>query len=573
MIIAFILILIVLTAGFMTGLFEQYTYSQKQVDKKKYFSISSDDQAVLMLNNHILEEKARNIDGHYYLSLEMVQTYFNEWFYADRNERLLLYAMPTEMMTAKWDSMEYTIGSQLLTEDYVIVKSEGEQLYLAIDFIKKFQNIRLEEYQDPPRLQISTIFDDKVVVDVNKKADVRIEASRKGDILTELLEGEKVTVLEVGEEWTKILTEDAYIGYIENKRIINARTEPVTPVTDVPEMIYTNIEKDYKINLTWHQTTSQAANETLEEMLEGTKGINTISPTWFSIIDNNGTISSIASKAYVDIVHGKGMEVWALIDNFNKEVDSLEVLSYTSKRAFLIQQLMNWVDQLGLDGINVDFEELPEESGEHFEQFIREISIACRQRGIVLSIDNYVPASHNVHYGRDVQGKVADYIIIMGYDEHYSTSIEAGSVASIGFVKNGIENTLKEVPSKKVINAVPFYTRLWIETPKTEEEIAAEDVNTQYIPYKLENQALGMESAKSVLSRNGVVPVWDEETGQNYGTYVKDGITYEIWLEDKDSIQRKIDCMKQYSLGGIASWKLGMEESAIWEIISEYIYS
>ncbi len=93
---------------------------------------------------------------------------------------------------------------------------------------------------------------------------------------------------------------------------------------------------------------------------------------------------------------------------------------------------------MGLDGINLDFESITEEQAPHYIQFVRELSIACRNQGIVFSIDDPVP-TYSKHYDRTEQGIVADYVIIMGYDEHYAGSTDAGSVSSLGFVKAGIE--------------------------------------------------------------------------------------------------------------------------------------
>lgn len=192
--------------------------------------------------------------------------------------------------------------------------------------------------------------------------------------------------------------------------------------------------------------------------LENTKGINVISPTWFALTDSEGNFSSFASSAYVKRAHDMGIEVWGLIDNFsNKDaVDTYELLSYTSRREKLTENLVNTALEYGLDGINVDFESISQDAGTHFIQFIRELSVTCRKNGLVLSVDNYVPTGYTDHYDRKEQGVFADYVIIMGYDEHYSGSPEAGSVASIGFVEDGIRRTVDQVPAEKVINAVPF---------------------------------------------------------------------------------------------------------------------
>ena len=219
--------------------------------------------------------------------------------------------------------------------------------------------------------------------------------------------------------------------------------------------------------MAWHVVTNQSANEKVLRTIADTKGLTTISPTWFTIADTNGNINSLASSQYVNYAHQSNIEVWALVRDFDGGIgsyeESYEVLSYTSKRENLINQLIAEALQTGIDGINVDFEKISAECGEHYIQFIRELSVKCRQNGLVLSVDNYVPKTYNAHYHIEEQGKVADYVIIMGYDEHYSGSYESGSVASLNFVKEGIEATLNAVPKEKVINAVPFFTRLWKE--------------------------------------------------------------------------------------------------------------
>jgi len=337
------------------------------------------------------------------------------------------------------------------------------------------------------------------------------------------------------------------------------------------EPVYTNISKDYEINLVWHQVTEKSANDKLLTLLADTKGVNTISPTWFSLSDNEGNISSLADTTYVQHAHQLGIEVWGLVDNFNDAVSTYEVLSYTSKREKLTNQLIAAAIEYDLDGINIDFEELKTEEGEHFIQFIRELSIKCRNNGIVLSIDNYVPSEFSALYNRKEQGIVADYVIIMGYDEHFATSEEPGSVASIGFVRSGIENTLLEVPKEKVINAIPFYTRLWIETPKSEEEIAAETESTEYIPYNLSSEVYSMANADKLMSANQITPVWDDTTGQYYANYQVDGITYEMWLEEETSIEEKMKLIDEYDLAGVACWKLGLEKQSIWDTIIKYV--
>ncbi|MDE7285599.1 MAG: chitinase, partial [Lachnospiraceae bacterium] len=328
------------------------------------------------------------------------------------------------------------------------------------------------------------------------------------------------------------------------------------PVTEYEEPEYTSLTRDYKINLGWHVVAGLAGNDTLDAVTANTKGLNVISPTWFKLSDNEGNFTSFASQSYVDKAHGMGLEVWGLVENieYKNSIDMYAILSSTTTRAKLIDGLINTALTYGLDGINVDFEQISMDCGEHYIEFIRELSIPCRANGIVLSVDNYVPTGYTDHYNRQEQGVVADYVIIMGYDEHYAGSPEAGSVASINFVEEGIEKTVSQVPASKVINAVPFYTRIW------ETKDGA-----------LDSQAVGMEMAEEYVNAHNIQTEWNDETCQNYGEYTEGGSLYQIWLEDESSMEVKLNIMEKYQIGGVACWRLGFEKPEIWDIIEAYL--
>lgn len=309
---------------------------------------------------------------------------------------------------------------------------------------------------------------------------------------------------------------------------------------------------DTPVNMVWHQVTTMEANAYLEEATAAMTGVNVISPTWFSIADNSGNITSIASSDYVAQAHAKGLKVWGLVDNFSADISTTETLSSTAARQNLISQLVNQAVSVGMDGINVDFEYLSEEVGIHFLQFLRELSIECHKNNLVVSVDNPVPEDFTSHYDRAEQGRVVDYVIIMGYDEHYVGSEEAGSVASLPWVEKGIQDTLAEVPPERVINAVPFYTRIW-----------------KVSGGALTSEAVGMDTARESVSKYNGETYWDKTTGQNFASYENEGADYKVWLEDGESIAAKVKLVPQYGLAGVAAWKLGFENSGIWQVISE----
>lgn len=552
--VAIVLILLVLTVSLGMKLIDKYSYSKEKADLEEYFDLQSDEEVAIVLQDELLADKALLLDGVYYFSLDTVHQYMNERFYEDRGENLLLYTTPDDIIRVNIGGTEFIQDGSGQDAGYILARYEGDTLYIAADYVKKFTNFSYETFTDPGRMQVYTRWGEQTLAEIKKDTQIRYQGGIKSEILKEAAQGTQVVVLEEMDTWVRVKSE-GMIGYVEKKRLGSPHTETMTAVTDYEEPVYTSISRDDKVCMAWHQVTSQIANTYLSDALAGVEGLNTISPTWFSLSDNEGNFTSIASTDYVAQAHQMGLEVWGLVDNFSDEVDSYQVLSSTSKRAHLIDGLIQAAAACGMDGINVDFEQLSEETGEHFVQFIRELSIPCRANGIVLSVDNYVPVGNTGHYGRAEQGRVADYVIIMGYDEHWSGSREAGSVASIGFVEKGIQKTLEEVPAEKIINAVPFYTRVW--------KSGGGDVTSD---------AVGMDSADQFLAEQGVSPVWDASTCQNYAEFEKDGMFYQVWLEDEQSIEAKLNVMASYQIAGVGAWKLGLERPSIWNVIDLYLH-
>lgn len=569
-------ILVLIVIGIVGGAFllKRYSPSKEKADLKKYYGIGQDNQVAVIIDNQILEAKAAMFDGKPYLEYSLVRDYLNDRFYWDSNENILLYTLPEGTIRADVGSNEYTLQKEKKSEDYTIIKTEGSTAYIALDFVQKYTNIEFKTYEDPQRVMIISDWGKIRTATVKKDTQVRYRGGVKSPYLTEVSKKDKVTVIENEGDWKKVRTEDGYIGYIKKNCLKNEKEETIS--REFEEQVYTNISKDYTINMAWHVVTNQSANEKVLQTIADTKGLTTISPTWFTIADTDGNINSLASSQYVNYAHQSNIEVWALVRDFDGGIgsyeESYEVLSHTSKRENLVNQLIAEALQTGIDGINVDFEKISAECGEHYIQFIRELSVKCRQNGLVLSVDNYVPKTYNAHYHIEEQGKVADYVIIMGYDEHYSGSYESGSVASLNFVKEGIEAMLNAVPKEKVINAVPFFTRLWKEVPKTEEELA-EEAGTEAAEYsvKVTSEALGMEAAEQAIADAGAQTTVDEATKQNYAQWEADGATYKIWLEDETALEEKLKLMKEYKLAGTAAWRLGFEKSSVWELILKYV--
>lgn len=561
------LILVICLIAGLGYIRERYSPSTERMDLNEMYQVSSSDEAAVIVNNLLTEEKARIYEGEAYLAHSYVTSQLNERIYMDERERCLLYALPEQIVRipegtrlsemTDWDGVE--------GKDAPVWYEENDTVFISVSCIHRFTAADFQLYRQPGRLYIDSSWGIRRQARVNEDTELRRLGGIKSEIVADVATDSQVVILDAMDEWSQVRTADGFIGYIQNKNLDEAVVSETA--SDFTEPEYTSISREHEICLVWHQVFEQVSGEELESSLKTVQGVNTIAPTWFSLSDNEGNFTSLADMSYVEAAHARGLEVWALIDNFNADVSSYEVLSRTSTRTALIQNLLQAAAEYDLDGINIDFEGIKEDAGIHFVQFIRELSVACRREGLVLSVDNYVPSSSSVFYDRTEQAVMADYIIVMGYDEHWRTS-DAGSTASLPFVRSGIENTLAEVPQSKLINAMPFYTRVWEFDPAAEIPEGADPLSAEYV---VSSTAVGMSRARRLLEDGGAELVWNEEMSQYYGEFEQDGAFYRIWLEDIRSLEAKLSVAASYDIAGIAFWKLGLESEDVWEPIVAYM--
>ena len=536
-----VVMLAVIAAGFVGfRIAERYIPTKERADLDEVYEVSGDETAILY-NYERQAQTGIYENGQTYLPISWVNDHINERFYWDKTEDLLVYALPDQIVYADAET-KGSNGAPLL-----IVKDD--EVYLTLGLIANYTDVQIQTFDSGAgRRVLINDWGTRNIAQVKKAGGLRIKGGVKSAILTDLEKDDTVTVLESMEKWSRVVSSDGNIGYVENRRLADAESQKFSGNFTAP--VYKNTSVSGKIVLGWHQVTSQDGNNTFDSVVAKTKGLNVISPTWFSLTDNDGNYRSLASKDYVNKAHAKGLQVWGLVDNFSKDVQTETLLASTSTRRKLIDSLIADAEKYGLDGINLDFESLKTEAGVHYIEFIRELSIPCRQKGIILSVDNYVPARYNSFYNLKEQGIVADYVIMMGYDEHFAGG-DPGSVASISYVKNGIAGMLEDVPKEKLINGVPFYTRLWTE--------AADGTIT--------SRALGISEAKKWIENNQVELTWQSDTAQYYGEIqTNDGAQF-LWMEEERSLKEKMNVIRQNDLAGVACWKLGFEDSAAWDSI------
>ena len=533
-----VLVILVAILGIVTHVVMKYIPSSEKMDLNEYYGEMADGEIALVIGTEKLEERGLVDGDRVYLPLDVVNTYLNQRYYWDSANQQILYATPSELTSVSASS---EAGDKVWVKD--------DKVYLNLTYVQEFTDLDAYITKDPYRIAIQYKFKNVKTVTVKKNTSIRYRGGIKSAILTSVKKGTKLRLIEEMENWDQVATDDGYIGYIDKKKVGEAEKTKFERSFKKEE--YSYLTMDSKVNMVWHQVTSTDANAYFADATANMTGVNVISPTWFYLTDTSGNIASIASADYVSQAHEKGLQVWGLIDNFTQEVSTTETLSSTAARQNIISQLIQAAKDVGMDGINVDFESLSEDVGIHFLEFLRELSIECHKNNLVLSVDNPVPEDFTSHYDRAEQGRVVDYVIIMGYDEHYVGS-EAGSVTSLPWVEQGIQDTLDEVPAERVINAIPFYTRLWKTTGGN-----------------VTSEAIGMDQAQQTIADNNVETYWDKTTSQNYGKYDIDNSTYQIWLEDAQSVAEKVKLVSKYDLAGVSAWKLGFENNGIWQVISD----
>lgn len=546
-----ILIVLVGAAGVGSFLINRYKPGTEYMAGNEYFNLTDENSVALIQNGELLEEQAVLIGGEPYAAYTYVESQLNSCFYWDEETKGILLTTSGGVQT-------------LLPGDAAVAKTPGGQpavqqesdgkVYISLDVVKEYTDLDYAYYSNPNRVVIRNEWDGVEQATVQSDtAQVRQKGGIKSLILADVQKGDTLLYLENLDNWCKVMTADGYTGYIQTEDI--SEPEAIEARTAKKDS-YERITRDHKINLVWHQSTSTESNDAMAEMTAEMTGVNVISPTWFSVTDETGTISSLASADYVKLAHDAGREVWGLIDNFNEAFDETTDLAYASVRSRIIEQLLAEAASCGMDGINVDFENLKEAGIPHYLQFLRELTSAAHAQNLVVSVDTPVPQAYTMYYQRGEQARFVDYMIVMAYDEHFAGSEEAGSVSSLPFVQQAVEEMTRVMPADQVICGIPFYTRVWTE---------------KFGQSAITSEVLGMDGAKNYAKENQMTETWDASLGQNVATVETSDARYTIWMEDEQSMEEKLKVIQSADLAGVAEWKLGFERADVWSLISEYI--
>lgn len=547
-----------------------YGESKVRMDREEYFGgTMEEDQLAIVLNSELIDERAIKYQEMVYMPYEFVRDNINGTIYWDYYQNLLLYSFSG-----------YTEKINLSRDNISVYKNEvsffsDEELYISMEYIEKHSDVEFQLYEGPNRVVVKTEWNKFEVSTIGSDTKLRGGASIKEGILIDLKKGDQVTVVESGNQWSKISSADGYVGYVESNYLNKIRGDS----REIPYVgeTYDYTLVDYKICMGWHLIASEKDNDDVQSLITKTEGkLTNIVPSWFSINDINGEIKSMADQEYVDCAHELDVEVWASLNDYDGGIGTFEetynVLSRTDSRNRLVKDLIHQLLTYNIDGININFELVSEETAEHYLQFLRELAIECRLHKITLSVDTYPVNEDNTYLQWEDQIEVVDYIVVRNYDEYNVLSDEAGPVASASYTLDSIEEMMKYVPASRIINVVPFFNRIWEETEKTASEMD-EEIGTEQegSTIKLTSHTYGMDGFADKLEVVGTTTEWDEETKNNYASWKSGRVTYRVWVEDAKSVKEKLSIVGDYKLAGIGAWKLGIEDPAVWDVIGKYL--
>lgn len=545
---AFVILIVVMAAMFMIV---RYTPTKEKMNGYVFFNLDkSTDKTMVIIDGKQYSDTGVVTDGRHYLPQEFVADNINAGFYYDKESQAVLYSDSSYMYTYMSGKNVYTDDTgKTYNTDYPVVIDINGECFIAWEYIAEHTDCEYAYGSEPERINISIERENKQCVTVKKKSAVRYRGGIKSPVLEYVQKGDRLVYEDDLDDWIKVTTATGYTGYIKK-----------TEASDTFEYIREekNYEthnynmKDDKVTLAWFQVSGVAGNSGIDNNIATVSGVNVLAPTWYSVTDSSGSMSCYASAGLVNKMHQRGTDVWALVSDFDTNVDFAALYSSKKARTNMVNTLINDAEKYGFDGINLDFENIKSAYAKDYLQFVRELSIACERKGLVLSTDNYKPEAYNRCYNLKEQSRFVDYVIVMAYDEHYAGT-DAGSVASLPFVKEAVEATVQLVGKEHVIAGIPFYTRIWTTT----------DGNTT-------SRAVGMQAAVDQLNSDGQVALWNDDCGQYVASYTVGNSTRQIWFEEEKSIEAKMQIIQENNVAGVAGWKLGLEKSSVWSVISKY---
>lgn len=484
-------------------------------------------------------------DGMIYLSFDYIKKYLDESIEYDKSTEEVKIQNEHANKILKLNEYEAKFNSGTIDLRAPVIEKNGKIMLPIEAFIYDY-DVSLRYNKDIRLLLLDYRDKEYDLSKTTKEAFLREDSSKRSPIIKKLPEGEKLYVYGEKSKFYKVRMPEGYAGYVL-KEDVDDNFEKVNLASSRK-----NISKS-PINLTWDYTYAEHSDEKVNQ-IKDINGLDIIIPTWFSIRNGNGDMIDRGNLNYIKKYNELGVDVWAYLDNsFNPDITH-EALSNENTRKKVIDKTLELCKKYNMKGINIDFEHTKIEDRDNITAFVNEFREKAGD-DFIITVDVTPQISSDVTkepYDRKALAEVSDYIVVMAYDQHWGSSDEAGSVAQYKWVEGSINVLFRNVPNRKMILGVPLYTRLWKESNG-----------------KVTSKTISMNEVANIIASKGLNPIWDKDSQQNYVEYEENGSTYKIWIEDANSLEKKVSLVNKYNLAGVGSWRLGFETQNIWDVISK----
>ncbi len=490
--------------------------------------------------------------GRVYVPFESLQAMFDQDISLDRDLQWVTIPTqghPVEMATGQLTAF---LAAKPATLNARIVTDADGVAYVPLDVFAALEKLEYDYHPESNTVVIDRAESEIQVGTVrNDETYVRQTPSLLSLKLSRLAKGD--TVLVFGEKKGRYWVRDAAgrLGYIPSQDLDVGPSMPAPPKNDGRKTQLPSLD-GRKLSVVWEAVSGANPDPaTIADM----PGLNVVSPTWFAVVDTEGTVRSLADATYVKWAHERGYRVWGLITNGFSQSRTRAFLPSAAMRESIIRQLLYYAKLYDLDGVNLDFESMYLSERDDYVALARELVPLAHAQGLTVSVDVSFLSSSELWsrcFDRPALSSLCDYVMVMAYDEHTSAS-SPGSVGSIPWVEYGLQRLLDEgqVPASKLVLGVPFYTRLFETRPGWRGQVTVYSMN----------------GVRNLLAEKGLAPTWDGAAGQHYLEFTEDEWTNRLWIEDEESMSARVRLVHKYGLAGIAAWRRGFELPDIWPVI------
>ena len=547
-IIAIIIIALVLIVGAIGGYY---------VIKRNYI-VSKINQTNLIINNSNATSSLKNNvyikDGVVYVSKPDIYNFFDNTIIYDEKYNQVVTTSSTKIASLPIDSKQIQVNSSNTTikAGAIII---DEVAYVPISELDEVYNIKATYVESEDLVYIDSLDREQQTATLKKDSSIKYKPTIISATLAKAKQGDTLTIANrsdypVPNGWTRVRTENGTLGYIQTSKLNEFKT--------IREKSEEKAKIEGPISLAWDYYSEYVSAPTRTGKITG---VNVVSPSFFYMTKYSTTnvYENVGNEgiAYVNWAHGNGYQVWPMFTNSNMSETSKMLSDYKSRET-VINQIINYIKQYNLDGINIDFEGMYETDKDNFSRLLIEIRPRLNEIGAVLSVDVTAPdgaPEWSLCYDRYTIGKVADYVMFMAYDQYGVSATKAGTTAGHNWVEANVKKFLgqEEVKAEKIILGIPFYTRVWKESNGN-----------------VTSNVVNIGNVNNVIPSNAT-KTWDEDLQQYYVEYTRGGATYKIWVEDEKSIEAKLDLVSKYNLGGAAYWEYDRATNSIWNLIESKI--